>query len=948
MVPLDQGETTVGRSNRSTIHLPDPDLAEIHFVIRQKSRGWQLRDKGSGLGTKVNGKPVFATTLTDGDVIDAGGLRCVFLVRADKPGPAARTPAAASPARRATPAPPRRSRPEPAPQQKSPVGLFVGIGVGVVAIIAVLLLLFKGQAAEDEARELWRDAKRFEKLSRAESGEAPSSAEAEEHLKKWAEALRTLRADYGDTRLARAAGGALREAEDTLRAMDALRAEERRLGRDLTEVEAEDAFQRIGRAARVVHPAVAARAARVEVLVKQLLTASLERRFDAARAKADEFAANEEFGRALRTLAEFGRQVPRAADRVRGAEAKLGKRIANRFRAVLRAAGRGKDLDARIELLEAHREAFSGTRYADDLEVRVSVLRARRNARAIVVVRPPTSDDPKTPDGAGTGDGPNAEPATAGPYEDPPRVVELAKARRYAEAAQVLNGISRHPDAKTRVGELTLMATLFADLAAAIKDRPAEFAGVLLPDRGGRADAVTADGTGITVKTKDGVAKLVSWSRLPAKGFAKFFRQAGFLKPPRLGTAIFLDEEGLAGDATRAYIAFHRAEQDREKLNRILARRRGIDMPPQGFVVFRNALVAPADKDRTLLLERIDKIGRKARTTSQEKLRRAAWADLKQLGEIARETLIAVLLLRRAQVADELHKSRAFKPSRYARKFGPQLTSRRGAALAFILDARKYPYPNKSDAAQAEAERLVKLVRDLYETPYARLLEASEPAQVLDAELRELDGRLAKEDPLSTPLHEEMLDKIEGGLDVAWIPIDDRDKKRHDYNRKVLAYNRSVKTSADSEERSNVLAVNEYRHMMGLVMVKIDERLVRAARKHSIEMVQLNYFAHDSRTPHLRSPSHRARREGYPSGVAENIARGASTGRGAFQQWYKSSGHHRNMLRPGHRELGCGACKHHWWTQKFGRATGNKLSPPTVPQDPDPPGESGNGMPPPK
>ncbi len=131
---------------------------------------------------------------------------------------------------------------------------------------------------------------------------------------------------------------------------------------------------------------------------------------------------------------------------------------------------------------------------------------------------------------------------------------------------------------------------------------------------------------------------------------------------------------------------------------------------------------------------------------------------------------------------------------------------------------------------------------------------------------------------------------------------------------------------------------------MGLHCVKIDERLVRAARKHSIEMQQMKYFAHSSPTAHLKNPSMRAKREGYGAGVAENIARGASTGRGAFKQWFGSSGHHRNMLS-GHTEMGCGAAAHHWWTQNFGRLTGKSLTPPRVQKDPDPPGTSGNGMP---
>ena len=37
LVSLARGETTVGRSNTCTIHLPDPQLAPIHFRIRPTS-----------------------------------------------------------------------------------------------------------------------------------------------------------------------------------------------------------------------------------------------------------------------------------------------------------------------------------------------------------------------------------------------------------------------------------------------------------------------------------------------------------------------------------------------------------------------------------------------------------------------------------------------------------------------------------------------------------------------------------------------------------------------------------------------------------------------------------------------------------------------------------------------------------------------------------------------
>jgi pSer/pThr/pTyr-binding forkhead associated (FHA) protein len=79
IVPIQGAKTTVGRSGRCTIALPDPTVADVHFRIEEKSRGWRLKDDGSGIGTLVNDKPVFATTLEHGDVIRAGALVCVFL-----------------------------------------------------------------------------------------------------------------------------------------------------------------------------------------------------------------------------------------------------------------------------------------------------------------------------------------------------------------------------------------------------------------------------------------------------------------------------------------------------------------------------------------------------------------------------------------------------------------------------------------------------------------------------------------------------------------------------------------------------------------------------------------------------------------------------------------------------------------------------------------------------
>ncbi|MGH7162284.1 MAG: FHA domain-containing protein, partial [Planctomycetota bacterium] len=94
VVALAGERTTVGRSNRCTITLPDPALADVHFRIdRGDDGGFRLRDDGTGAGTRVNGRPVYATALGHGDVIEAGALLCVFLEGED-------APAAALPAKR--------------------------------------------------------------------------------------------------------------------------------------------------------------------------------------------------------------------------------------------------------------------------------------------------------------------------------------------------------------------------------------------------------------------------------------------------------------------------------------------------------------------------------------------------------------------------------------------------------------------------------------------------------------------------------------------------------------------------------------------------------------------------------------------------------------------------------------------------------------------------------
>ncbi|MHC4938552.1 MAG: CAP domain-containing protein [Planctomycetota bacterium] len=907
VVHLGHGETTVGRSNRCTIHLPDPDLAEIHFRIQEKGGAFRLKDDGSGNGTRVNGKPVFATSLAHGDSIEAGSLRCTFLER-----------------KRAAPAERRVERAPRAPAQpKSPVGKYVAIGGVVVAIAVVGFLYARSGDTEAEAAALLDDARvKLDAAADDASGKSLPEALA---------ALRKIRTEYGRSKAAAAAGVLEARAERLETLFGRLDDADRALRSPLSP---EAAMALIREVAPLTDGAPEKVKVRIALTLDQLREAQRARaETEYAKLAMETVAAEKDrrFGDARALFTEFQTDDPVCRRRADEELRALDGRIAGQYRALLKLAAKAGDIDATIGLLEASRKTYRGTPQANDLEVRISALHARKRQAAYIVVKKKT---PKKTTGTDT-----EQPVEAGPYVEPDKVKELVGRRRHAEAAALLRSITRHPVAKIRLEELTLQASLFADLAAKAKADPSLFKGILLPDRLGRANMVGADEQGFRVNI-DGEARAFTWAQLPAKSYVKIFRQAGFHKPPRLATALFFEDETLVKEAQQDYVAFFESEQAPTTFTRIYARRQGIDPPDGGFVLFRKQIFTPEARDRIVLTERIAKLVKDAKRASAKK-RDQIWTELESLGAPAVEGLAASIRERRAAVVAELVKSKAFSALRYAKLFGAELEKRRKAALAFILNPQLYPYPNKSADAQKRAEELVDKVRELWEGPYPRMLGSSTSAKELDAELRALDERLARADPVAEPIYEEAVAKVMEGLDVRMIPVPGMSSSLIQYNLAVEKYNRDLKgTSAQKEERSNVAAVNRYRWMMGLNAVKIDERLVRAARKHSIEMKEGNYFAHNSPTPHLRTPGLRAKREGYGGGVGENIARGASTGEGAFWQWFRSSGHHRNMLS-GWTELGCGACDNHWWTQKFGRLTGRSLSPPTVPPDPDPPGSSG-------
>jgi uncharacterized protein YkwD len=103
--------------------------------------------------------------------------------------------------------------------------------------------------------------------------------------------------------------------------------------------------------------------------------------------------------------------------------------------------------------------------------------------------------------------------------------------------------------------------------------------------------------------------------------------------------------------------------------------------------------------------------------------------------------------------------------------------------------------------------------------------------------------------------------------------------------------------------------------------LQMDASLQCAARMHSLDMDQRDFFSHDN--PSGEGPSERMENAGYDGrGWGENIAGGNSTAAETMEQWMDSPGHCSNIMSPGYTLIGVGYHPGgewgHLWTQTFG------------------------------
>jgi uncharacterized protein YkwD len=117
-----------------------------------------------------------------------------------------------------------------------------------------------------------------------------------------------------------------------------------------------------------------------------------------------------------------------------------------------------------------------------------------------------------------------------------------------------------------------------------------------------------------------------------------------------------------------------------------------------------------------------------------------------------------------------------------------------------------------------------------------------------------------------------------------------------------------AKPRVDSKERAIVRAINRQRAKHGLATVRSSRRLARAADYHSWEMLDADYFAHESRDGGPFDA--RVRRYANHRALGETLAMLGGCGKGSARRvvrmWMESPGHRAILLSSTYRRVGLG------------------------------------------
>lgn len=289
-----------------------------------------------------------------------------------------------------------------------------------------------------------------------------------------------------------------------------------------------------------------------------------------------------------------------------------------------------------------------------------------------------------------------------------------------------------------------------------------------------------------------------------------------------------------------------------------------------------------------------------AKAKSDDATQRLEACDALRKAGPAAAAKLAVMLdpLQRTAVANFTRLINTPQVKAEATKQTAALDAARKAALTFLLDEKKYPEESHNTEGQPEANKLLEAVEAAWIARREKVLAAApelaktyaraqEQAAVLASLARTQAGGL----PRCFELDAIFERAVEPERLAAWP---------------VLGQIRFGCSSATAAERAVLLQVNRYRVMMGLPVLRFDERLYRAATWFAKECFDKNLRTHFCDTPGKKAPDERAQAEGHKKCIGEALAFSGTP----VEDWLHSAPHHRVLADKQSTDGAVAICAH--------------------------------------
>lgn len=445
-------------------------------------------------------------------------------------------------------------------------------------------------------------------------------------------------------------------------------------------------------------------------------------------------------------------------------------------------------------------------------------------------------------------------------------------------------------------------------------------------------------------------AAVVPWTQVDFEFLTSVARVAQVSKPARMGLMHERIARGNPKDI-RAGLAdlgalVQKGEFTPQDAWPLVARARGERAPERGYQWTGSKWERVEDMEALANAARLTDliVGLKK---AKAKARDEAFDALVAAGPEGKAAALVVLRERGEAAAAELEKRGTLEKLAKLADDARELQERRDAALALIFDEDRYFYPYNPPECPPERAKLYAAVQREIDEKVARVRELWDRDAVvkLPAEFRTAleDLRWARRrgannggevgGGVAFPKWLEWLDGATESVSLRTFALGAAQRDDIAHNRAVQKLNdarfarwmkdpkaggyEDALSRLETAERDQVQITNDYRAMLGRRALVFEPRLQSAAQGHSDWMSLKGVLSHDEDDPRRRTFGQRARLVGYEAATGENCSMGRPGAMDTHLGWTHSSGHHRNILAPGHTEMGS-AASGNYWTQNYG------------------------------